>query len=407
MNIGVKLVESERCMHFVISNAILWPGDGREFVGYLVVQDKRIEAVEPGEYVGALPTVDCKGLAVSPGMIDLMVLGGFDLSILRDDPAAIAGAYLRLGVTACQFCIGTLPFDSVRRVAQNVARAIQSPTAHMADILGLYLEGPFQKPELTGASMREYALSPTAENIQRIIDLGTAISMVNVAPGLDGAPQAVRTLRSAGKTVSMAHSDAAEDAVLECVDAGTTVLGHIWDNNSGRIGDSGVQQPTLEHVALTDERVQFLHLICDGTHVRPTMVRLTLRCRGTDALCLVTDAVIRAGCPDGPYTNDDGRPFIKRDGVGRTDKGWLAGSALLLPDHLRTFARVSGLPASQAIRTVTLNPATSIGVQNRMGLLAPGRQADIVAWDPCTLSVKKVWKSGSELADVSPFREVD
>jgi N-acetylglucosamine-6-phosphate deacetylase len=283
---------------------------------------------------------------------------------------------------------------------------MEQRTAESADILGLYLEGPFQQPDLTGASLRDYALAPTPTNVQHILDaFGPAITMVNVAPGLAGAPQAVRMLRSAGKVVSMAHANAPAEDVIACVEAGATVLGHTWDNNSGRIGDSGVQQPTLEHVALTDERVRFLHVICDGTHVHPVMVRLTLRCRGLEALCLVTDAVIRAGRPDGPYTNDDGRSFTKKSGVGRTDAGWLAGSALLLPDHLRVFVAITGVPPAQAIRTVTLNPAASLGLDDRMGLLAPGRHADLVAWQPENLVVKRVWKAGRERPNVSSFRE--
>lgn len=393
-------------MYFVVDNATLWPGDGREFVGHLVVRDGRIEQVENGAYQGSLASIDCGGLALSPGLIDLMVLGGFDLSILRDDPVAIAREYLRLGVTACQFCVGTLPPDLLEKVIDNVRHACRSQVRLSADIVGVYLEGPFQKPELTGASMREHAMPPSAQNVQSIIELGDIVTMVNVAPCLPDAATAVRALRAAGKIVSMAHSDADENAVLRCLDAGATVLGHIWDNNSGRIGDSGVQQPTLEHVALTDERVRYLHLICDGTHVAPTLIRLTLRCRGVEAVCLVTDAVIRAGRSDGPYLNDDGRRFTKANGVGRTDTGWLAGSALLLPDHFRRFVQISGLSPAQAIRTVTLNPAAGLGLDTRMGLLAPGRQADIVAWDPKTVDVRRVWKSGVELEDVSDFREV-
>lgn len=393
-------------MRFALSNAVIWPGDGKEFDGHLVVDADRIEAVTPGRYVGPLPVIDCGGAALSPGMIDLMVLGGFDLSILRDDPLTIAREYLRLGVTACQFCIGTLSPDATRQVAMNTRAAMQYAGQDAAQILGVYLEGPFQQPALTGASLREFALEPTRENVARLVDeFGPALTMVNVAPGLPGAPDAVRQLRVAGKVVSMAHSDAAAEDVIACVDAGTTVLGHTWDNNAGRIGDSGVQQPTLEHVTLTDERVRYLHLICDGTHVHPIIVRLTLRCRGVESLCLVTDAVIRAGRPDGPYTNDDGRTFTKQGGVGRTDSGWLAGSALLLPDQLRNFVRMTGVPKARAIQTVTHNPAASLGLDHRLGLLAPGRQADILAWDRATLRVRRVWRNGREVPDISDFGE--
>lgn len=389
----------------VLDNARLWIGDGQALDGHLVVCGETIESVGRGRYAGPLPTTDLGGLALSPGLIDLMVLGGFNRSILRDDPMEIAREYLRMGVTACQLCSGTLPWESMRRVADNTLRCRDNPAPDAARLLGVYFEGPFQHPDLTGASLREFAVPATAENISRMVDMGPIVTMVNIAPGIEGDAAAVAALARAGKVVSMAHSNAPSERIEPCLAAGTSVLGHVWDNNSGLLGDSGVQQPTIEHVALTDVRVRFIHMICDGVHVHPVMMRLVVRCRGIESLCLVTDAVPRAGCPDGPYVWDDGRPFYKKGGVGRTDKHHLTGSALLLPDHLRNFVRHTGTPPEAAIRTVTLNPAASLGISHRMGLLAPGRLADLSAWD-ARLKVRRVWRGGREIANVSDYAEV-
>ena len=204
----------------------------------------------------------------------------------------------------------------------------------------------------------------------------------------------------------MANSNAPAIEVEKCLEAGTSVLGHVWNNNSGLLGDSNVQQPTLEHVALTDERVRFIHLICDGSHVHPMMVRLVLRARGVDAICLVTDAVPRAGCADGEYVWDDGQRFTKSGGVGRTENGWLAGSGLLLPDMLRNFVKFTGLPPEQAIRAVTFNPAASLEMDDRIGLIAPGRVADFAVWDD-NLRVRRVWRAGEEVENISEMAEVE
>jgi N-acetylglucosamine-6-phosphate deacetylase len=396
---------------YALDNADLWIGDGQRFPGHVVVKDGVIEAVGAGPAPAALPRVDLSGRALSPGLIDLMMLGGFGKSILRDDPLDIAREYLHLGVTACQLCIGTLPWASTLQVAENTRAAIASSTStaatETAEVLGLYCEGPFQHPDLTGASLRENALPPTPENVRRVLDeMGDVVSMINVSPGTPGDVEAVAAFKAAGKVVSMAHSNAPAERVEQCLDAGTRVLGHVWDNNSGLIGDSGVQQPTLEHVALTDERVRFIHLIGDGVHVHPVLVRLVLRCRGIEALCLVTDAVPRAGCPDGEYIWDDGRRFYKEGGVGRTDKGGLNGSALLLPDMLRNLVKFTGLPPHEAIRAVTYNPAASLALDHRLGLLAPGRRADFVAWDE-RLHAQRVWHAGREVPDVIGSGEVE
>lgn len=392
----------------VIDNAVVWPGDGRAFRGHVAIVGDRIAAVAPGPWPGGEPATvfDAHGRAVSPGLVDLMVLGGFDRSILRDDPLDIAREYLALGVTACQFCTGTLPWDAQVQVGRNVSRARAADDAAAARVVGLYLEGPFQHPDFTGASLRENSLPPTPDNVARVLDaLGDTTTMINVSPGMPDSPTAVRQFAAAGKTVSMAHSAAPAADVIACVEAGTTVLGHVFDNNSGLIGDSGVQQPTLEHVALEDDRVRFIHLICDGAHVHPLLVRLVLRCRGAGAICLVTDCVPKAGRPDGEYTWDDGRRFVKRGGVGRTDKGGLCGSGLLLPDMLRNFTRFTGLPPHEAIRTVTHNPARSLGIDGDFGLIAPGRLADLCLWAE-GLVLEAVWRGGVPVPAVSPYAEV-
>lgn len=391
---------------YAITHAKLWIGDGTAYDGHVVVGGGRIEKVAPGPYRGELEAMDAAGAPLSPGLVDLMVLGGFDRSILRDDPLDITREYLRLGVTTCQLCSGTLPWESLRRVTENTRRTRAYTGTDAARLIGYYLEGPFQHPDLTGASLREHALPPSRENVRRVIDeLGDAVTLINVSPGTEGDTAAIRELCAAGKIVSMAHSDAPAERVFECLEAGTTVLGHFWNNHHGALTEPGVQRATLEHVALTDERVRFIHLVCDGTHVHPVNVRLLNRARGVEAICLVTDCVPRAGRPDGPYVWDDGRPFYKKGGVGRTDKHNLTGSALLLPDHFRNFVRFTRARPEAAIRTVTHNPARSLGLDHRFGLLAPGRSADLVLWDD-ELRIRRVWRGGDEVPNVSDYAEV-
>lgn len=389
----------------ILDNATLWIGDGSSFDGHLVIQDGVIERVGRGKHEGPEAAIDLEGLALSPGMIDLMVLGGFGLSFARNDPMEIARKYLALGVTSCQFCTGNQAWDRYVQIGEKIRHAQADRSLDAAGVIGVYLEGPFQHPESTGANLVEHSLPPTADNVARVLaELGDALTMINVSPGVEGDAEAVRCLVDVGQVVSMAHSSAAPDRVVACVEAGTTVLGHAWDNNAGLIGDSGVQQPTLEHVAFTDDRV-WLHLICDGVHVHPILMKLMLRCRGAEAICITTDCGIRAGLSDGAFTWDDGRTMVKTGGVCRTEEGHLAGSGILLPDMFRNFVQFTGLEPHVAIQAVTGNPARSIGHEDRIGLLAPGRAADLAAWDS-RLRVQRVWRRGEELRNVSRFEEV-
>jgi imidazolonepropionase-like amidohydrolase len=53
-------------------------------------------------------------------------------------------------------------------------------------------------------------------------------------------------------------------------------------------------------------------------------------------------------------------------------------------DHLRDlviFAIREGLPEERALETVTINPAFILGVDDRVGSLEPGKDADFVLFD--------------------------
>ncbi len=390
---------------FVIENAELWIGDGNSLKGYLIIAEGKIKSIGQGGYQGALPKISAEGCAISPGLIDLMVLGGFGLSVLRDDPLDIAKAYLKLGVTSCQFCSGNLPWEKTARIAENIRQAQVYKGTDAADVIGIYMEGPFQQPERTGASLSRYTLPPHRKNIERIQEImGQALSMINISPSTPGDVEAIKTFRENDVVVSMAHSDATVDQVLACVEAGTTILGHVFCNNPALI-EGGVQQPTIDHVGLTDERIAYVHLICDGIHTAPTMIRLVMRCRGAESVILVTDGIPLSGCPDGDFVWDDGRIFTKCGKVGRTAEGGLMGSATLLPDMFRNLIKITGLPPEAAIRTVTYNPAASLGLDTSVGLLAEGRCADLALWDK-DLKIRRIWKSGKEVETVSDFAEV-
>lgn len=382
----------------VLDRADIWMGDETSLFGHLIIDSSgSIGHVGSGPYKGSLPRVDMTGHSLSPGLIDLMLCGAFGLSILKDDLLEVARRYLRLGVTSCQFTSGSIEWPGLTRIAHRVFDAMQASEKRtdVARVLGVYFEGPFKHPGAAGAAKSSMCVPATSQNVKQAInDFGNSVPMITVSPGIEGDAQAIRRLADAGKIVTLSHSAAPADRVFGCLDAGATVVGHIWNNNGGALIEPGVQQPTLDTVALFDQRVRWLHLICDGAHVHPVFVQLAQRCRG-DSICLVSDAQPVAEMPEGfGFVLDDGQQIRRVGSAARGEgDGALFGSGCLLPQHFRNYVRFTGLPPSLAIRTVTFNPARSMGLENQVGLIAKGRAADLVAWDG-QLCVKQVWRSG-------------
>jgi len=79
-------------------------------------------------------------------------------------------------------------------------------------------------------------------------------------------------------------------------------------------------------------------------------------------------------------------------GVCRNAEGKLAGSTLTLDRALRNIVAL-GAPLGDALRMLTLNPATLLGIGYKKGSLRVGADADIVLLDQ-TLNVTQVWTRG-------------
>jgi N-acetylglucosamine-6-phosphate deacetylase len=79
-------------------------------------------------------------------------------------------------------------------------------------------------------------------------------------------------------------------------------------------------------------------------------------------------------------------------GVARNAEGKLAGSTLTLDRALRNIVNL-GVPLADALRMLTLNPATLLGIEFKKGSLRPGADADILLLDEA-LNVTQVWTRG-------------
>lgn len=69
--------------------------------------------------------------------------------------------------------------------------------------------------------------------------------------------------------------------------------------------------------------------------------------------------------------------------------------------HQATLAVKEGLDPVVALRSITINPAKVLGLADRIGSLAPGKDADVVLWSGDPLDVMqralKVWIGGKEV----------
>ncbi|MDO4620739.1 MAG: amidohydrolase family protein, partial [Lachnospiraceae bacterium] len=136
----------------------------------------------------------------------------------------------------------------------------------------------------------------------------------------------------------------------------------------------------------------YMELICDGIHLHPAAVRTAFRLFGEKQMILVSDTMRAAGMPDGAYTLGGLPVYVKGHEAALSD-GTLAGSVTNLMDCMREAVRM-GISLETAVRCASYQPALSIGVEDRCGVLAEGRAADLVWLGREKLDVKAVFIDG-------------
>jgi N-acetylglucosamine-6-phosphate deacetylase len=122
------------------------------------------------------------------------------------------------------------------------------------------------------------------------------------------------------------------------------------------------------------------------------MLRLLLASRPIDRIMLVSDAMPPAGTSADSFVLQ-GRQILRRDGRLVTEDGTLAGADLCLAEAVRRAVRLMGVTLAQALTMASSAPAAFLGVDDRLGHIAPGFTADLLLLDE-NLDVLGTWLEG-------------
>ncbi len=370
------------------SGATIITADGVLIDHVLVVDGSLIVAIPPA---GHIPP-DCAhttlpGGWLAPGFIDVQVNGGGGV-LLNDHPtleglAAIADAHLQYGSTGI---MPTLISDDLHIVEQAIAAVDAAIEAQIPGVLGLHIEGPFLNVEKRGIHDAGKVRTLDDASMTLLTQPGRGQRMVTVAPELAPAG-AISRLRQAGIIVCAGHSLATYDQTVAALDEGLAGFTHLFN----AMTQLGSRAPGMVGAALDDGRGMF-GLIVDGEHVHPATLRIALAARGTDSAMLVTDAMPTVGAQSDRFRL--GQRAISAQGAAcRAEDGALAGTNLDMATAFANAVQMLGVSVSAASAMASLNPAKFLGLDDKIGSLAPGRTADFVHLD-ADLKLQAVWRGG-------------
>jgi N-acetylglucosamine-6-phosphate deacetylase len=337
--------------------------------------------------------ISATGKTAIPGFVDVHIHGAGGRDVMEgsaDALASVTKTVARHGTTSMVATTVTASSDDTIRSVEGIARYISQQ--HEADdkraeVLGIHFEGPFLSPARRGVHPAEWLQLPSSEMLEKLLQAAAGNAQIlTIAPELLGAMPCIDAARNAGMVVAMGHTDATYEQARAAIAHGVHHAVHVYNAMrpfSHR--DSGVIGAVLTSPEVSAE------LIADGVHVEETAMRVLLQAKGPEHMILISDGISATGMPDGKYILGKLEVTVS-GGICRNSEGKLAGSTLTLDRALRNIIGL-GVPLTDAVRMLTLNPASLLGIEFKKGALRVGADADILLLDE-GLQLTNVWVRG-------------
>ena len=377
-----------------ITNAQILTPHGWVENGTISFCDGRITSIKEGGIdVSDKNVTDAKGAYIIPGGIDLHVHGGggHDFMECSEEAFRIATqTHLRHGTTAIYPTLGAASHEGMMQAIEITERLMAEPNS---TIMGLHFEGPYLNPQRAGGQIPEYICNPLVEQYTEMLNRTDCIKRWDAAPELEGSMEFAQYAASKGVMVAIAHTTADYNTLQEAYNAGFIHATHFYNAmTSVHKRREFKSEGTIEGVYLIDE--MSVELIADGIHVPPAILRLVHKIKGAERICLVTDAM---ACTGGDTDKVFDERVIIEDGVCKlADRSALAGSIATMDRLIRTMVQKAEIPLAEAVRMTSETPARIMGIYDRKGSLAVGKDADIVMMDD-SLTIRGVWSMGQQV----------
>jgi N-acetylglucosamine-6-phosphate deacetylase len=360
----------------LITNCRLFDAPDDKRTTSVLIEDGIITQI--GSSAGCDNTLDAQGRIIAPGFIDVHIQGAGGADILDATPEAlkaISRTCARFGTTSF---LATTVFKPDRK-NKHLPLAAQYVNCDLggANLLGIHLEGPFISLEKKGMVLPQCICPPSSKVLDKIMDITDGrLIMITIAPELPGNLKIIQRLVNSKVIASFGHSNATCEQALDGFNSGISHVTHLFN-----------AMPPVHHrspgplIAIFQTKHITAQLICDGVHIHPAVLKFAFEILGPNRIIPITDGMQALGLGDGKYLYN-GIEYESTDGAARYKNGTLIGTALGLNQLLNKLITFTDCPLDVAIKTVTQNPAGLLGLEDKKGSIAPGKDADLVLLDP-------------------------
>lgn len=355
---------------------------------------------------GATKVLSHDGI-ILPGLVDLHCHGGGGASFPdASDPRELLTAvheHRRHGTTSLVASLVTADAQTLRSRVADLAQL-----AADGEIAAIHLEGPFISVARRGAQNPEHITGGDADLVRELAQIaGGALVTMTVAPEAEDADAVIEALAEVGALPSLGHTDGSSAQMTRAIELSRTELRrehgrsalptatHLFNGMRPiHHRDPGPALAALDAAARGELVVE---VIADGVHLDARTVAHVFTIAHEDSVALVTDAMAAAGMPDGQYRLGALDVTVDAGVATLTGGTSIAGGTAHLLDVVRFAVTEAGVDLVRAVRAASTVPATVLGMQDRIGMLAAGRRADVVLAD-AQLRPMTVLRSGETVS---------
>lgn len=380
-----------------VTNAKILRKDGFTENTGMVVQDGKITAFTT-ETPDGCEVLDCGGRTVIPGFVDIHLHGGGGSEFIDGTLEAfetVAKTHCLHGTTSlcptpASCSLGSLYklFD-VYREAKSVAK--------YSDFLGIHLEGPFLSLENKGAQNANYIISPTKELMSELLERGKGVvSRISFAPENEGMYNCIDMARDAGIVLAIAHSNIQYEETEDVYNKGVRLITHLFNATTTIRKVNQIVRAGIVEAFYTLPEMK-AEIIGDGCHVPKQVIAMARKFKGTENICLITDAMRAAGTDvTESYLGEvlpENRVIIEAGVAKLPDRSFYAGSIATMDRVFKNAVLNVGLPVEDVSAMMSRTPAMLMGAGDYKGVLDIGYDADFLVIDN-SMDVEKVFVRG-------------
>ena len=244
-----------------------------------------------------------ENLILGPGFTDIQVngYGGIDYNEIQSDPinlAEISRLLYQEGVTTHFPTIITNDPDQISRLILQIVSLRKSDELSRMSIEGLHIEGPFISPMdgPRGAHPKEFVRAPDWSLVQKWqLEAKGLIKMITLSPEWENANSFIERCIEHRILVSIGHTNATHQQILDAVSAGASLSTHIGNGMHPTLA----RHPNYLWSQLSQDELG-ASIIADGFHLPAEVIQVFQKVK-KENLLLVSDSVSLSGMPVGDY----------------------------------------------------------------------------------------------------------